>query len=99
MEVGSVKLDELKIINPRRTEGQQCIFYKTETCAPNKVKFKICLKCHKCSAITKENFIPQIFNRIIGMAVFLMGTMGMGGNAGGGVGAGTGGGTGGSGGH
>lgn len=88
MEVESVKLEELKIINPRKPEGRQCIFYKTETCAPNKVKFKICLKCHKCSAITRENFVPQIFNRIINMAVFLMGTMGMGSNGGAGGGAG-----------
>ena len=79
MKVENILLEEQKptVTSPKEHEGFKCIFYKTETCTPKRIKFSICSRCHRSRAITAENLIPQMFSRIIGLAVFLMGTMGL----------------------
>lgn len=78
----------MNIVRPQEAEGLKCIFYKNEICHPQRINFKICLKCHRCQAVTFENAFPAIFNRIVGMAIFFMKAMGMGTGAAGGSGGG-----------
>ncbi|KAF0133275.1 MAG: hypothetical protein FD145_1355 [Candidatus Saganbacteria bacterium] len=59
-----------------------CVFYKTKSCNPKKISFKICTRCHRCQAITLDNIIPQLFNRIISMASSLMSAFGLAGASG-----------------
>ena len=79
MPIETVQLDEIKLNLPGKPEltRRKCTFYKTENCDPKTMKFKICSKCSRCSAMTVSNFAPQMFERIIGLALFLMKTMGM----------------------
>jgi hypothetical protein len=97
MEIETVSLEDIKSkIKPRQiAEPAKCLFYRAEICTPKEMKFKICIKCHRCQVITAENLIPRIFDKIVGLAIMLMKTMGApssGMGAGGGSGAGSGGG-------
>jgi len=95
MRVGLLEENQMNTVRPKEIEGLRCIFYKDQNCNPHKIYFKICLKCHRCRVVTVENVIPLLFNKIVGLAIFLAGTLGMGlGSAGaaGGSGGGSGGG-------
>jgi len=74
----------------QNADEMPCIFYKQEVCSPTKAKFKICLKCHRCRALTIERAIPELFNRIVALAGLLIMTFGAMGGAGAGQGAGAG---------
>lgn len=78
----------MNIVRPQEAEGLKCIFYKNEVCHPERVNFKICLKCHRCQALTLERALPLLFNKIVGLAIFFMKTMGSGSSGGGGAAAG-----------
>ncbi|HTY13143.1 MAG TPA: hypothetical protein VMD02_03030 [Candidatus Omnitrophota bacterium] len=102
MEIESVALEEMhlqKALSPKNTGLTNCLFYKTEACSPTKMKFKICAKCHRCQVITMENAIPRIFDKIVGVAIFMMATFGIPGGGKGGAASGGTGGAGGGGGH
>lgn len=89
--------DKIYLARPnKKDEGLGCIFYKGEKCSPNKVQFKLCLKCHRCRAITPENIVPVVFNKVVAMAGMLMSVFG---GAHGSAGSGGAGGSGGGGGH
>jgi len=87
MEVETIVLEEAhrKPINPQKRDEPNCVFYKKEACNPNKMTFKICGRCHRSKAINMENLVPRVFERIIGVAIMLMGmtfgTIGPGGSA------------------
>ena len=109
MDVPQIDEASLHLVTPHRPfEEQHCIFYKEHVCNPFKAKFPICLKCHRCKVITVQNALPQLFDRIVMMALAIINTMGMGsgqapsgaasGGSGGAGGAGGGGGGGGAGG-
>jgi hypothetical protein len=74
MPVETVKMEDIQTkIKPRQiAEAPKCIFYRTETCTPKKMKFKICIKCHRCQVVTAENLIPRMFDKIVGLAIMLM---------------------------
>ena len=97
-EIAALKVEAKPQRACQNGEEKPCIFYKHEICTPEKIKFKICLKCHRCKVITIERAIPEIFNRIVALAGLLMATFGAMGGAGAGQGAGAGGSTGGGGG-
>jgi len=99
MQVTKVNEYELNLNRPEEKGELRCIYYKDRTCEPKEIQFKACLNCHKCKAIAPENLVPKFFDRIVGLAGFLMGLMGMGGGQAAGSGAGrAGGGSGGAGG-
>ena len=105
MEVETVSFEETqrKPLIPHKKDELNCIFYKKDACNPNKMNFKICGRCHRSKAITMENLVPRIFERIVGMAILVMGmtfgSAGQGGTStGSGSGSGASGGSGGSGG-
>ncbi|MBI5701113.1 hypothetical protein HZC34_04610 [Candidatus Saganbacteria bacterium] len=95
-KIDSARTEQAQLKRPKKDEELQCIFYKGKTCSPQKAQFKICLKCHRCVAITVETAIPAVFNRIVALASLLMATFGAvaSAQAGQGAGAGTGGGAG-----
>jgi len=75
MEVETVLLSEpnsKKPFLPKNAEEAKCLFYKTELCTPNKMKFKICARCHRSRVVTMENLVPRLFEKIIGLAIMLM---------------------------
>ncbi|OGC13319.1 hypothetical protein A3J90_08100 [candidate division WOR-1 bacterium RIFOXYC2_FULL_37_10] len=71
-EIASMRIKEkykkLNISN----ELVKCIFYKDKICKPYQIQFKICVKCHRCKAITMETAIPRLFDEIIKRAKDLM---------------------------
>ena len=94
MEIESVLLEEpqKRILHPHNKDELNCIFYKKEACNPNKMKFKICGRCHRSRVITMENLVPRFFERIIGIAIMIMGmTFGTSGQGGSATGTGSGG--------
>jgi len=76
------KIEQKSEILLKQTQALKCVFFKTETCVPEKVSFKACLTCNKCTALTLEKILPAVFNKIVGAASFIMSTMGIGGSAG-----------------
>ncbi|OGC41766.1 hypothetical protein A2526_06500 [candidate division WOR-1 bacterium RIFOXYD2_FULL_36_8] len=67
-EISSMKINEkYKKLNATN-ELLKCIFYKDKICRPHQIQFKLCIKCHKCKAITIETAIPRLFEKIIIMA-------------------------------
>jgi len=70
------KFNPEPVQNEEEEELHSCLFYKNKPCKPNEVQFKICLKCHRCQALTLENVIPKLFNRIVSMAVLFVSVFG-----------------------
>jgi len=76
-----VHIDEASLhpMTPHRpNEEPRCLFFKDHVCNPYKTKFPICLKCHRCKVITVQNALPQLFDRIVMMALAIINTMGLG---------------------
>ena len=101
MEIESVLMEEThhSLIAPKGPGGERCLFYKSEVCCPSKRQFKMCARCHRCHVIAPDNMLPKVFDKIVGIAGLMMGTLGMGiGSSSGGGGSVGSGGTGGGGG-
>jgi hypothetical protein len=98
IEINQLEEVQLNLAATKEAERQRCLFYRDQVCNPYKATFKICSKCHRCKVVTVENVIPRLFDKIVGLAIFLAGTLGMGlGSAGTAGGSGGGSGSGGSG--
>lgn len=59
-------------------EGPRCLFYKDHVCNPYKAKYPMCLNCHRSKVITVKNALPQLFDRIVMMALAIINTVGLG---------------------
>jgi len=79
MEIEFNKLESVNtnIIKQHGVDGQKCVFYKEHVCNPNKANFKICMKCHRSKVFTMEKAVFNMYQRIIGMAILMMNTMGI----------------------
>ncbi|MBU0574230.1 MAG: hypothetical protein KKH83_07125 [Candidatus Margulisbacteria bacterium] len=72
MPVALDEIKERKITTFQYTPEKQCIFYKKDSCNPNKIKYAICKKCHRSRVITLDTAVPRLFERIISMAKMFM---------------------------
>ena len=72
VEERTKKMESRSALSKR--EYELCIFFKNKACLPSEVQFKECIKCHKCTALTRENVVSKLYNHIIGVAVLMMST-------------------------
>ncbi|MBI5699635.1 hypothetical protein HZC35_04905 [Candidatus Saganbacteria bacterium] len=77
----AMQIDEatLHLVTPhRQSEEPRCLFYKDHVCNPYKAKYPMCLKCSRSKVITIQNALPQLFDRIVMMALAIINTVGLG---------------------